>query len=225
MPEKPTCAICLTEMESKDMAALPCTHSFHDNCITEWFARCQENNLFCPICRFNTTTNSYPEPFTRRPPTPPMPIDIVPQTTQRPAGISPPFFSDIDHRNMDFIGMILRGCDLSYRNLSGANFTGADLSYTNLTGTNLRFAVLTGAKLIGANLTNAILVNTKLEYTNLTLATLIGAILTDATLSHTILNGANLTNTIIDLQKAYRSGAKTRGTFWYMPTGQMVYII
>ena len=45
---KPTCSICLEEMELKDAVKVKnCGHMFHKNCISEWI----ELRNTCPLCR------------------------------------------------------------------------------------------------------------------------------------------------------------------------------
>ncbi len=49
--ETPECQICLeTFTKNTEIAMLPCGHTFHIECITEWFSRKYE----CPLCRFRT---------------------------------------------------------------------------------------------------------------------------------------------------------------------------
>lgn len=40
------CAICLDELI--ECKAVSCGHSFHDDCISEWF---NKKNVTCPMCR------------------------------------------------------------------------------------------------------------------------------------------------------------------------------
>jgi hypothetical protein len=43
------CTICLSDDNTNnDMGKLPCGHTFHTNCITQWF---QKNKTTCPNCR------------------------------------------------------------------------------------------------------------------------------------------------------------------------------
>lgn len=61
-PKKPTndpeklflneeCQICLENFQKEtEIAMLPCGHTFHINCIKEWF----ERKFECPLCRFRT---------------------------------------------------------------------------------------------------------------------------------------------------------------------------
>lgn len=48
------CVICLAEYECKELVSgLPCGHSFHKNCIEEWFFSGTSYNKYrCPICRW-----------------------------------------------------------------------------------------------------------------------------------------------------------------------------
>lgn len=42
------CAICLEDYaEGQQMRTLPCSHSFHPNCIDRWLQR----NRACPVCK------------------------------------------------------------------------------------------------------------------------------------------------------------------------------
>lgn len=41
------CTICLSD-DNNDMGKLPCGHTFHTNCITQWFLK---NKTTCPNCR------------------------------------------------------------------------------------------------------------------------------------------------------------------------------
>ncbi|CAI5522239.1 unnamed protein product [Closterium sp. Naga37s-1] len=51
----PDCQICLSSPVEGDLLAnLPCHHTFHNACITTWFAR----NRTCPLCRFEIATTS-----------------------------------------------------------------------------------------------------------------------------------------------------------------------
>ena len=49
-PEKPECCICLQEMDSNKEAIvqLVCQHSFHKQCVKNWFQTAKNN---CPLCR------------------------------------------------------------------------------------------------------------------------------------------------------------------------------
>jgi hypothetical protein len=44
------CTICLSDNTNNDLAELPCGHTFHSNCITQWFLR---DKTTCPNCRRN----------------------------------------------------------------------------------------------------------------------------------------------------------------------------
>ena len=47
--EKPSCCICLSDIEMKEKTVLlPCGHMFHWNCCLNWL----NGNNTCPICRF-----------------------------------------------------------------------------------------------------------------------------------------------------------------------------
>ena len=48
-----TCSICLNELESADMFCLPCSHSFHTECINRWLETQANVNAVCtcPECR------------------------------------------------------------------------------------------------------------------------------------------------------------------------------
>jgi len=54
--EKIDCAICLEELNNNNKVILECMHSFHTECITEWF----KNNNTCPFCRRTVNTNILP---------------------------------------------------------------------------------------------------------------------------------------------------------------------
>lgn len=44
----PLCVICLDEIEdAANIRGLGCLHVFHQHCLDDWFARCNE---FCPLC-------------------------------------------------------------------------------------------------------------------------------------------------------------------------------
>ena len=46
--DKTQCKICLTDFDDDDrLRALPCTHSFHQQCIDKWL----ETKAECPICK------------------------------------------------------------------------------------------------------------------------------------------------------------------------------
>jgi hypothetical protein len=58
------CAICLQDWGAADeekLRAMPCSHAFHQHCISQWFCR----NAACPLCRHHlpsaTTPNTNPE--------------------------------------------------------------------------------------------------------------------------------------------------------------------
>lgn len=43
-----TCSVCLAAFEDDDIAAtLPCSHHFHNDCITKWLSECRSA---CPLC-------------------------------------------------------------------------------------------------------------------------------------------------------------------------------
>eukprot|EP00697_Spironema_sp_BW2_P013675 gnl/Spiro4/3895_TR1927_c0_g1_i1.p2 gnl/Spiro4/3895_TR1927_c0_g1~~gnl/Spiro4/3895_TR1927_c0_g1_i1.p2 ORF type:complete len:196 (+),score=50.07 gnl/Spiro4/3895_TR1927_c0_g1_i1:86-589(+) len=43
------CQICLEDLKAGDRAKkLPCSHMFHDKCISKWF----DEHRTCPVCRF-----------------------------------------------------------------------------------------------------------------------------------------------------------------------------
>lgn len=92
------------------------------------------------------------------------------------------------------------GADLSYTDLSGADFQDADLSNTNLAGADLSGSNLTNADLSGANLENANLTNALLNDANLSTANLVNAVLNGADLSGSLLDGCRLS--ISDLRIA-----------------------
>ena len=80
------------------------------------------------------------------------------------------------------INVDLRGLNVGYKALTGADLRGADLRGLNLSYTDLTGADLTGADLTGADLTGADLRGLNLSYTDLTGADLTGADLTGAIL-------------------------------------------
>ncbi|KAF2017763.1 hypothetical protein BU24DRAFT_407747 [Aaosphaeria arxii CBS 175.79] len=46
---KPICVICLDEIEdAAQIRGLDCLHVFHQECLDDWFARCNE---YCPLCQ------------------------------------------------------------------------------------------------------------------------------------------------------------------------------
>jgi hypothetical protein len=58
------------------------------------------------------------------------------------------------HR-VSYVGARLRGSDLSYLNLEGADFRAADLRGVNFTGSKMRYCDFRGANAVGANFQNA----------------------------------------------------------------------
>jgi len=45
------CSICLNE-DNENMGSLPCGHTFHHNCVRNWFIVSLRNNTYsCPNCR------------------------------------------------------------------------------------------------------------------------------------------------------------------------------
>ncbi|KAH7277097.1 hypothetical protein KP509_39G034000 [Ceratopteris richardii] len=47
------CTICQVEYREKDLyMLLPCTHTFHDTCGSEWFLN---HSKLCPVCKYNIT--------------------------------------------------------------------------------------------------------------------------------------------------------------------------
>lgn len=47
VPADVTCAICLDRGENSEWSRLHCSHYFHHDCISRWFAQ----NVVCPVCR------------------------------------------------------------------------------------------------------------------------------------------------------------------------------
>lgn len=74
-------------------------------------------------------------------------------------------------------GVDLRGADLSYAYLRGADLIGANLRGTNLSYADLSYANLRGTNLSGTNLSYADLSYTDLRYANLSGANLRGTVL------------------------------------------------
>ncbi|KAF8689169.1 hypothetical protein HU200_041952 [Digitaria exilis] len=51
------CAICLNDFRADEtLRAMPCSHAFHQHCISEWLRR----NGVCPLCRHRLPTASTP---------------------------------------------------------------------------------------------------------------------------------------------------------------------
>ncbi|XVE91446.1 hypothetical protein REPUB_Repub01dG0010600 [Reevesia pubescens] len=51
--DKEDCMICLDQLTVKsDAFQMPCSHTFHDNCIETWL----KQSHYCPICRFEMPT-------------------------------------------------------------------------------------------------------------------------------------------------------------------------
>ena len=44
------CCICVDKIKENKVRLINCNHSFHKDCIEEWF---RKGNLNCPICRQN----------------------------------------------------------------------------------------------------------------------------------------------------------------------------
>ena len=117
-------------------------------------------------------------------------------------------FNGKNLKGVDLSFALLIGADLRYANLSGANLDGVDLTNQDLTGTILSFADLTGAKLDGVDLSNKDLTGTilngvDLSKVDITYKNLSGAILREANLSNsdltgTILSFADLTRANLD---------------------------
>jgi len=53
-----TCAICQEEIDGNGMRLRHCQHTFHDNCIAEWFTR----SVHCPNCRHDIRSADHPAP-------------------------------------------------------------------------------------------------------------------------------------------------------------------
>jgi hypothetical protein len=49
------CAICHS-IDNNQLYTLPCSHTFHNNCIIDWF-RLVESKGECPVCRDNPNKN------------------------------------------------------------------------------------------------------------------------------------------------------------------------
>ena len=100
-----------------------------------------------------------------------------------------------------FVNAFLKGADLRGADLRDADFRNADLRRADLSGANLRGAKLQNADLSGAKLSRAVLTDA-----NLTNADLDRTDLSYARLRNANLTGADLTNA--DLQHADLTGAK-----------------
>jgi len=94
---------------------------------------------------------------------------------------------------------LLKGADLSFGKLMGANLTEANLEGTNLEGTNLTEAKLFGVSLVGANLRMANLDKTQFLFANLTKADL-----SFSTLNETVFAGSDLTDACLLKAKTIR---------------------
>lgn len=72
-----TCVICLQEFESdEDLNQLPCSHSFHAQCVSTWLLR----NKSCPLCQHNIDQPfSFPKPNTPSPSIVQPSVDANPQ--------------------------------------------------------------------------------------------------------------------------------------------------
>jgi hypothetical protein len=48
------CCQCLTDVEERDLAKIPCNtlHGLHATCLVEWFVQChnEKRSLRCPVC-------------------------------------------------------------------------------------------------------------------------------------------------------------------------------
>ncbi|MDC0471374.1 pentapeptide repeat-containing protein, partial [Candidatus Pseudothioglobus singularis] len=102
-----------------------------------------------------------------------------------------------DLSNGNFKGSDLKGVDLRYAiligaNLSNTNLNGAILHHSNLSGANLDGTILTNANLAGANLSNTNLNGAILHHTNLVEANLDGVDLSHKDLTGTNLDGVDL---------------------------------
>lgn len=58
MPKCQECVICFNQIVLTEIITLDCTHTFHCDCLADWFTY----NLSCPMCRKNVisqfSTNS-----------------------------------------------------------------------------------------------------------------------------------------------------------------------
>lgn len=119
---------------------------------------------------------------------------------------SPP--KELDCKNANLSGVVLRDVDLRDAKFSGANLKNADLS-----GSNLRGVDLSNANLSSANLSNAKLMNTNLSGTNLTLAILTNAVLaadmSGATLKETTMPDGTVSSGELPQARGYPSGYQT----------------
>jgi hypothetical protein len=51
--DEPHCSICLGEYEEgEELVKLPCSHIYHDECISSWCS----NHIRCPLCNANLET-------------------------------------------------------------------------------------------------------------------------------------------------------------------------
>ncbi|KAK8462565.1 hypothetical protein SEVIR_1G227001v4 [Setaria viridis] len=52
------CAVCLQDFRAEEtLRAMPCSHAFHQHCISQWLRR----NAVCPLCRHELTATPTPE--------------------------------------------------------------------------------------------------------------------------------------------------------------------
>lgn len=74
-----TCSICLNELNSSsDIFCLPCSHSFHTECINKWLETQANSNSVCtcPECRH--VVFPPPGPLSSVPPPPPRRVAFPP---------------------------------------------------------------------------------------------------------------------------------------------------
>lgn len=55
--ENDRCVICYDAFKKKDIRFLPCSHKFHDECVSQWLV----NHDKCPICRISIHVNHVDE--------------------------------------------------------------------------------------------------------------------------------------------------------------------
>jgi uncharacterized protein YjbI with pentapeptide repeats len=129
-------------------------------------------------------------------------------------------FEDVDLGGLDLAEFRLQGSDLRFaRNLSkayciGAVFTWCDLRGCDLSYTNLSQAVFHGTRLQYSNLSRANCLRTNFAYAKLQKATCTKTIFTEANLSHVQLNRANLSRARLSHTNLSRADLSWANASW-----------